>query len=56
MLQRDLGLEMTVAIEDLAGTVHLAYGADRRRAAGAAARLSLSETLWSMERLDKKPQ
>ena len=91
MLQRDLGLQLTVAIDDLAGTVHLAYGglpfcavivrsdgtvvhreewasadqlgsvmanlsdADRRRAAGAMPRLSLSETLWSMERLDKKP-
>jgi Redoxin len=91
MLQRDLGLTMTVAVDDLAGTVHLAYGelpfcavivradgvlvhreewasadqlgyvmanladADRRRAGGAVPRLSLSETLWSMERLDKKP-
>ena len=26
MLQRDLGVQMTVAIDDLAGTVHLAYG------------------------------
>jgi Redoxin len=91
MLQRDLGLTMTVAVDDLAGTAHLAYGglpfcavivrsdgtvvhreewasadqlgfvmanlaaADRRRAEGAVPRLSLSETLWSMERLDKKP-
>jgi hypothetical protein len=91
MLRRDLGLQMTVAVDDLAGTVHLAYGelpfcavivrsdgtvvhreewasadqlgsvmanlsaADRRRAAGGTPRLSLSETLWSMERLDKKP-
>jgi hypothetical protein len=91
MLRRDLGLQMTVAVDDLAGTVHLAYGglpfcavivrsdgtvvhreewasadqlgsvmanlaaADGRRAAGATPRLSLSETLWSMERLDKKP-
>ena len=29
--------------------------ADRRLAAGGQPRLSLSETLWSMEHLDKKP-
>jgi hypothetical protein len=91
MFQKDLGLEMTVAVDDLAGTVHLGYGglpfcaavvrrdgilvhreewasaiqlghvianlaqADERRAAGEEPRLSLSETLWSMERLEKKP-
>ena len=90
-LASDLGPDMTVAVDDLAGTVYLGYGglpfcaaivrrdgvlvhreewasagqlravianlsqADRRLAAGAQPRLSLSETLWSMEHLDKKP-
>jgi Iodothyronine deiodinase len=91
MLQKDLGLQIPVAVDDLAGTTHLAYGglpfcaavvrrdgilvhreewasadqlghvlanlaqADERLAAGQQPRLSLSETLWNMERLDKKP-
>ena len=91
MLQKDLAPDMTVAADDLAGTVHLGYGglpfcaavvrrdgvlvhraewasavqlsavianlsqADRRLAAGEQPRLSLSETLWSMENLTKKP-
>jgi thiol-disulfide isomerase/thioredoxin len=90
-LASDLSPDMTVAVDDLAGTVHLGYGglpfcaaivrrdgvlvhreewasagqlravianlsqADRRLAAGEQPRLSLSETLWSMEHLDKKP-
>jgi hypothetical protein len=89
--QKDLGLKMTVAVDDLAGTAHLSYSglpfcaaivrrdgilvhreewasavqlghvmanlaqADRRRGMGEEPRLSLSETLWSMERLGKKP-
>ena len=89
-LRDDLGLHMTVAADDLAGTVHRAYGglpfcaavvrrdgllvhrsewasagqlaavianlaqADQRLAAGEQPRMSLSETLWSMERLTKK--
>ncbi len=87
----DLGLHMTVAADDLEGTVHQAYGtlpfcaavvrrdgllvhrsewasagqlaavianlaqADRRLAAGEQPRMSLNETLWSMERLTRKP-
>ena len=90
-LAADLSPDMTVAVDDLAGTVHLTYGglpfcaaivrrdgvlvhreewasaaqlravianltqADRRLAAGEQARLSLSETLWSMEHLPKNP-
>ena len=90
-LASDLSPDMTVAVDDLVGTVHLGYGgllfcaaivrrdgmlvhreewasagqlravianlsqADRRLAAGGQPRLSLSETLWSMEHLDKKP-
>ena len=86
----DLGLRMTVAADDLEGTVHQAYGtlpfcaavvrrdgalvhrsewasadqlaavianlaqADRRMVAGEQPRMSLNETLWSMERLTKK--
>jgi hypothetical protein len=90
-LRRELGLRMPVAVDDLAGTTHRAYGGlpfsavvvdrdgvlvhreewasaeqlasvlenlrtgDERRAAGGRPRLSLSETLWRMERLDSKP-
>jgi Iodothyronine deiodinase len=89
-LRDELGLRMTVAVDDLAGTTHRAYGglpfsavvvgrdgilvhreewaspeqltgvltnlrrADQARAAGQALRVSLSETLWSMERLPRK--
>ena len=89
-IRDELGLRMTVAVDDLAGTTHRAYGGlpfsavvvgrdgilvhreewaspeqlagvlanrrltDERRAAGHAPRVSLSETLWSMERLQRK--
>lgn len=90
-LRRDLGMGMTVAVDDLDGSTHLAYGGlpffstvvrrdgliahrsqwasatqlqsvisnlamwDRRTAVGEQPRMSYSETLWAMERLDKKP-
>lgn len=90
-MREDLGMDMTVAVDDLEGSTHLAYGGlpyfamvvrsdglvihrsqwasvtqlesvtsnlavwDQRTAAGQQPRMSYSETLWAMERLDKKP-
>jgi peroxiredoxin len=87
----DLGLTMSVCVDDLRGSVHRAYGLlafnaalvradgvlvhreewasaeqlhgalanlrlwDERRAAGVLPRMSYSESIWCMERLEKKP-